>query len=208
MCRNTCVQRNARCNINETELEEKAWIHPIKQSPHSGDHQPHLGGQFDVLLVGSLLLCWQVSLWPSTPSSNKDAVVVRLSKTFLTQLIQKKADFSNVPGTVSNVQVSQIQQNSITITADDQVGMLGVTTTKHFTLILQPVVSNCAVHMRVLHADLQGVPVTNVAATFENQIDQQMGQTNASLPKGFVYCATGISTESQAIIVSYSATPT
>lgn len=145
---------------------------------------------------------------PSTPSSNKDAVVVRLSKTFLSQLIQKKANFSNVPGTVSNVQVSQIQQNSITITADDQVGMLGITTTKRFTLVLQPMVSNCAVHMRVLHADLQGVPVTNIAASFEDQINQQMSQTSASLPNGFIYCATGVSTEAQAIIVSYSATPT
>ena len=141
------------------------------------------------------------------PSSGKDAVVVQLSKTFLTQLILKKADFSALPGTVSNVQVSQIQQNSITITADDQISVLGIGTTKQFTLVLQPVVSNCAMHMRVLHADLQGVAVTNIAATFEDQINQQLSQTNTALPKGFTYCATSVRTEAQAMIVSYSATP-
>lgn len=143
----------------------------------------------------------------SSSSSGKDAVVVQLSKTFLTQLIQKKADFSNLPGTVSNVQVSQIQQNSLTITADDQVGILGVTTTKQFTLKVQPVVSNCVVRMHVLHADLQGVPLTNVAATFEDQINQQLTQTGTALPGGFTYCATQVRTEAQAVIISYSATP-
>jgi hypothetical protein len=143
----------------------------------------------------------------SSSSSGKDAVVVQLSKTFLTQLIQKKADFSSLPGTVSNVQVAQIQQNSLTITADDQVGILGVTTTKQFTLKLQPVVSNCVVRMHVLHADLQGVPLTNVAATFEDQINQQLTQTGTALPGGFSYCATQVRTEAQAIIISYSATP-
>lgn len=143
----------------------------------------------------------------SSSPSGKDAVVVQLSKTFLTQLIKKKADFSSLPGTVSNVQVAQIQQNSITITADDQVGVLGITTTKQFTLKLQPVVSNCAVHMHVLHADLQGVPLTNVAASFEDQINQQLVQTGTALPGGFTYCATQVRTESQAIIISYSATP-
>jgi hypothetical protein len=143
----------------------------------------------------------------SAPSSGKDAVVVQLSKTFLTQIIQKNADFSGLPGTVSNVQVSQIQQNSITITADDQMSVLGIGTTKRFTLVLQPVVSNCVVRMRVLHADLQGVPVTNVAATSEDQINQQLSQTNTSLPKGFTYCAVRVRTEAQAITISYSATP-
>jgi hypothetical protein len=144
---------------------------------------------------------------PSSSSSSKDAVVVQLSKTFLSQLIQKKADFSALPGTVSNVQVAQIQQNSITITADDQVGILGVSTTKQFTLTLQPIVSNCVVRMHVLHADLQGVPVTNVAATFEDQINQQLAQTGTALPGGFTYCATQVRTEAQAVIISYSATP-
>ncbi len=143
----------------------------------------------------------------SSSSSGKEAVVVQLSKTFLTQLIQKKADFAGVPGTVSNIQITKMQQNSITVTADDQVSVLGISTTKQFTLVLQPVVSNCAMHMRVLHADLQGVPVTNVAASFEDQINQQLGQSNSALPAGFAYCAIKVRTESQALIVSYSATP-
>ncbi len=143
----------------------------------------------------------------SSSSSGKEAVVIQLSKTFLTQLIQKKADFAGVPGTVSNIQITKMQQNSITVTADDQVSVLGISTTKQFTLVLQPVVSNCAMHMRVLHADLQGVPVTNVAASFEDQINQQLGQSNSALPAGFAYCAIKVRTESQALIVSYSATP-
>jgi hypothetical protein len=143
----------------------------------------------------------------ASSSSGNDAVVVQLSKTFLTQLIQKKANFSDLPGTVSNIQVAQMQPDSMTITADDQVGILGVTTTKQFTLKLQPVVSNCALHMHVLHADLQGIPVTNVAATFEDQIDQQLAQTGTALPSGFTYCAKQVRTEAQAIVVSYSATP-
>jgi hypothetical protein len=143
----------------------------------------------------------------SSPSSGKEAVVVQLSKTFLTQLIQKKADFTGVPGTVSNIQITKMQPNSITVTADDQVSVLGIGTTKQFTLILQPVVNNCAMRMHVLHADLQGVPVTNIAASFEDQINQQLSQSNSALPAGFTYCAIRVRTEAQALIVSYSATP-
>jgi hypothetical protein len=144
---------------------------------------------------------------PSSSSGKDAAVVVQLSRTFLSQLIQKKADFSGLPGTVSNIQVEQIQQNEITITADDQVGILGINTTKRFTLKLQPVVSNCVVRMHVLHADLQGVPITNAVATFEDQINQQLSQTGTALPGGFTYCATQVRTEAQAVIISYSATP-
>jgi hypothetical protein len=143
----------------------------------------------------------------SSPSSGKEAVVVQLSKTFLTQLIQKKADFTGVPGTVSNIQITTMQPNSITVTADDQMSVLGIGTTKQFTLVLQPVVSNCAMRMHVLHADLQGVPVTNIAASFEEQINQQLSQSNSALPAGFTYCAIRVRTEAQALIVSYSATP-
>lgn len=144
---------------------------------------------------------------PSSSSSGKEAVVVQLSKTFLTQLIQKKADFTGVPGTVSNIQITKMQPNSITVTADDQMSVLGIGTTKQFTLMLQPVVSNCAMRLHVLHADLQGIPVTNIAASFEEQINQQLSQSNSALPAGFTYCAIQVRTEAQALIVSYSATP-
>ena len=159
------------------------------------------------ILVVFLLGGTDRAVVPSSSSSGNDAVVVQLNKTFIAQLIQKQADFSNVPGTITNIQVAQIQQGTITIIADDQIGILGITTTKQLTLQLQPVIENCTVHMHVLHADLQGVPVTNVVATFESQINQTLSQTSASLPKGFTYCATQVRTEAQAIIVSYSATP-
>jgi len=144
-------------------------------------------------------------------SSGNDAIVVQLKKTYLSQIIQKNIKTmpdAGVPGQITNIQITMVHGSTITLSGEDQFSVLGFSITKPFTLTLQPVVSSCKVGVHVLHADLQGIPVTNFVVSVESQINQQLQQMNlADLPSGFTYCASGVRTEPDAMIVSYSATP-
>lgn len=167
-----------------------------------------------VIGISALLLVVVMASGPdrqaivTPPAPTNDAIVVQLKKTYLSQIIQKNIPSAGLPGQVKNIQVTMVRGNAITLSGDDQMSVLGFTTTKRFTLTLQPVVRTCKVEVRVLRADLQGIPVTNVAASVETQINQQLQQMNlTNLPSGFIYCASGVRTEPEAMIVTYSATP-
>jgi hypothetical protein len=64
--------------------------------------------------------------------------------------------------------------------------------------------------VHVLHADLGGLPVTGLAAIFEEHLNQQLSQqpTPAGLPAGFRYCAVATWTTTNGLWISYSAQPT
>lgn len=85
--------------------------------------------------------------------------------------------------------------------------MLGLTITRQFTITLQPFIQNCKPRIRVLHADMQGIPITGFVASFEDQINQQLQFKTSDLPPGFVYCATSVQTTNNTLEVGFSATP-
>ncbi len=140
-------------------------------------------------------------------SSSQSAIHIQLSSAFITQLVKKNISSAGLPGKISNVQVVLTKGSPMTVTGDDQIDVLGIAITRHFTVTLQPVVQSCRPHVHVLHADMGGIPVTGFATSFEAQIDQQLQFNTNDLPQGFTYCATSVQTETNALSVSMSATP-
>ena len=142
---------------------------------------------------------------PAAPQNG--SIVVQVSNAYISQVVQKNLQSSGMPGKVQNVHVQLVHNGPMTVTGDDVLTVLGVNTTKHFTILLQPFIQACQLHVRVLRADLSGIPVTGFVATFEEQINQQLQVKASNLPKGFLYCTVGVRTEPQAMFVTYSATP-
>jgi hypothetical protein len=71
---------------------------------------------------------------------------------------------------------------------------------------VQPYVQDCMLQMRVLSADLGGIPVTSFAQSFQGGIDQQLAVKPAGLPGGFAYCTVGVRTEPGGMFITYQAT--
>jgi hypothetical protein len=147
------------------------------------------------------------SLLTMPPSSNQNAIHIQLSSAFVTQLVKRNISSAGLPGQISNVQVVLTRNAPMTITGDDQVNVLGIAITRRFTVTLQPLVQSCRPHVRVLHADMGGIPVTGFASSFEAQIGQQLQFNTNDLPQGFTYCVTGVQTETNTLSVNVSATP-
>jgi hypothetical protein len=135
-------------------------------------------------------------------------LTVLFSQAYLTKLAQQHINGAGLPGSVSNVQVKTTHNAPIVITADDQIGILGLTVSRPLTADVQPYVQSCRVHMHVTHADLGGVSLASYASSLENQLNQQLTINSSTLPHGFTYCATGVSTENSGVLVTFTATPT
>jgi hypothetical protein len=142
-----------------------------------------------------------------SPASSQEAIHTQISSAFITQLVKKNISSAGLPGQISNVQVALTKDSPMTITGDDQVDVMGIAITRHFTVTLQPLVQSCRPHVHVLHADMGGIPVTGFVTSFESQIDQQIQFKTSDLPPGFTYCATSVQTETNALSVNMSATP-
>jgi hypothetical protein len=112
-----------------------------------------------------------------------------------------------MPGNISNVAVDLALGDQMTINGDDGFSLLGIGVTKHFTIVVQPYVSNCVLQIHVVHADVSSIPVTGFVQSFESHINQQLQQKPSGLPKGFQYCTTGVRTTPAGMFVTYSAVP-
>lgn len=134
-------------------------------------------------------------------------VVVQVGPTFLTRLVANNLSSAGMPGSIGKVRVSLIKGDQITIDGDDTFSMLGFGVTRHFTLVLQPYVSVCQLHVHVVEADLSGIPITGFVAAFEDQINAQLEVKPSGLPSGFTYCLSSVHTETGGLFMTYSATP-
>jgi hypothetical protein len=143
----------------------------------------------------------------SETSSGNGAITVQVSASYIAQVVEKTLASSGIPGSVTHVRVTLAQKNSITVTGDDQLAVMGVGVTRHFSLQLQAFVHSCQLQMHVLHADLGGIPLTGFVTLFESQINEQLQLTPSSFPKGFTYCVTDVRTRSQELLITYSAKP-
>lgn len=162
-----------------------------------------------VLLLLFLLVFSSDRVATHTPgTSSSGSITVEISRAYLASLITKQLKSSGLPGNVSNIQVALAQNNLVTVSGDDQVGILGLGVTKHFTLTLQLSVVVCQLHVTVIHADLDGIPVTGFVALFENELNQQLQSYQSGFPTGFTYCMSKVQTTTDTIMLVYSATPT
>jgi hypothetical protein len=141
------------------------------------------------------------------PGPGKTDISVVADRAFITTLITTKLRVSGLPGTVKNVQVDLASGDQLTINGDDAFSMLGFGLTKHFTIVIQPYINNCSLQIHITHADLSTIPVTSFVTSFESNVNQQFRQKPTSLPQGFQYCATGVSTQPAGMFLTYSAIP-
>ncbi|HVB74974.1 MAG TPA: hypothetical protein VNE38_15585 [Ktedonobacteraceae bacterium] len=143
----------------------------------------------------------------STTQPGKTDITVEVDKAFITSLVRTNLLKSGAPGMIENVQVDLANGDQMTINADDTFTFLGIGLTRHFTLVVQPYVSNCLLQIHVVHADVSGIPVTGFVTLFESNINQQLKQKPSGLPDGFLYCTSGVRTATAGMIITYSATP-
>jgi hypothetical protein len=143
----------------------------------------------------------------SNPGVSGGDIIIQIGPTYITHLIEQNLQTAGLPGTVKNVQVTLASGDQMTVNGDDQFSVLGLSFTRHFTIVLQPYVSNCQLQVHVIHVDLSGIPVTRLVPNFENQINQQLHVSTTNLPQGFTYCAVGVRTTPSGLFMTYSAKP-
>lgn len=140
----------------------------------------------------------------STPSAQGGDIIIQGGIVYTTRLVDNGLRSSGIVN-ASNVRVTMAKGDSLTIDGDDQL-IFGLT--RHFTIVVQPIIRNCQLQMRVLSANLAGIPVTQFVATFENRINQQLQSKPSALPGGFIYCETSVRTDPRAgIFITVSAIP-
>lgn len=144
----------------------------------------------------------------SSSSSAVGAILVQTKTVYMTEVVQKNLNNAGLPGQITNAHVSFTHNGPMVITANIQLGILGITTTRQLAVSLQPYISSCQLHLHVLQADLQGLPITTLVQSFEGQINDQMQMKVAGLPAGFNYCVTNVQTDPAGLSLTYSATPT
>lgn len=205
------LPRKSQQLITEEEIEEQ--LPPGRPSPGKKPWQriprwlPWIAMFLLGLLIGGGGVLTYVSLatdnpllsLPTRPTTS--SITVRLNATYIGQIIEKH---STGPNKLSNVQVQIKKGEPLTITGDTQVPVLG---TKHVKLVAQPYILACHVQMRVVHADLAGIPATAFITSTEDQVNQQLKIVQSQLPSGFTYCATSVTTETNELVVTYQATP-
>jgi hypothetical protein len=160
-----------------------------------------------VLLLSALSISNDNQPLPSSTSSENGAITVQVRDTYIAQIVKKNLSSSDLPGTISNVQVTLGHDGQMTVTGDDQLQVLGIGTTKHFRVLLQILAHSCQFQVHVLRADLEGIPVTGFVSLFESQVNGQLQAASSSLPSGFEYCATEVTTKSHELVVTYSVRP-
>ncbi|MDQ6660569.1 MAG: hypothetical protein M3Z24_06345, partial [Chloroflexota bacterium] len=147
----------------------------------------------------------QVLVSPRPPSGSD--IVVQVDSAYIAHLVETKLQAAGMPGEIKNVQAQLASGDEMTITGDDEFGLLGISVTRHFSIDFQPLVSSCQLQLHVLHADFNGIPITGTAALFEQQINQHVQLDFSGLPKGFTYCTVGVRTTPDGFFVTYLAKP-
>ena len=162
-------------------------------------------------VIGTFVLLFAVSTdspaVTNSPAPATNDIVVQVGASYITHLVSNALQSSGLPGSIQNVQVTFVNGDQGTVSGEDQISVLGIGTSKHFTMVIQPFVAACQVKVHVLHADLGGIPATGFAPVFEGQINQRIPDNTSKLPGGFTYCVTSVSTTLEGLSVTYSAKP-
>lgn len=156
----------------------------------------------------SIAMEGQVLVTPLPPPGGD--IVVQIGPAYITRLLQRDLQNSSLPSKLENVRVTLIDSDhnhdsaQVKVSADDQVNVF---VSSHITVVVQLLVKNCQIQVHLLHVDLGVIPVTSLAASFEDQINQELQFKTKGLPAGFTYCITDVRTKPQGVFVTLSATP-
>lgn len=141
------------------------------------------------------------------PPGARGNLVIEADKDFVTQLVRNDLGKAGLPGTVANVRVTLQGGDRLVVEGDDTYSVFGLGVSRHFTVNVQPYVQACILQVRVLSANLGGIPVTTFVQSFQGNINRQLAQKPSGLPQGFVYCTVSVRTEPGGMFVTYQAVP-
>jgi hypothetical protein len=143
----------------------------------------------------------QVLSTPSPPQSSD--LVIQVGPAYITHIVDTNLRAAGLVN-ASNVRVTLGGGDQMTIGGDYQ---LPFGLSRHFTVVLQPLIASCQLKVHVLQADLGSIPITVFVAAFEGQINAQIQSKPLNLPGGFEYCQTSVRTDPQGLYVTISAKP-
>jgi hypothetical protein len=141
------------------------------------------------------------------PPGARGNLVIEVDKDFVSQLVRNDLAGAGLPGKVENVRVTLQHGARLVIEGDDTYSVFGVGISRHFTVNVQPYVQSCILQVRVLSANLGGIPVTTFVQSFQGNINRQLAKKPTGLPEGFLYCTMAVRTEPGGMFVTYQAVP-
>ena len=141
------------------------------------------------------------------PAATRGNLTIEADKDFVTQLVRNDLADAGLPGKVENIKVTLQRGAQMVVEGDDTYSVFGVSVSRHFTVTVQPYVQACILQVRVLSANLGGIPVTTFVQSFQGNVNRQLAQKPTGLPEGFAYCTVGVRTEPGGMFVTYQAVP-
>jgi len=141
------------------------------------------------------------------PAATTGNLTIEADKDFVTQLVRNDLADAGLPGKVENINVTLQRGAQMVVEGDDTYSVFGVNVSRHFTVSVEPYVRACILQIRVLSANLGGIPVTTFVQSFQGNVNRQLAIKPTGLPEGFAYCTIGVRTEPGGMFVSYQAVP-
>lgn len=141
------------------------------------------------------------------PPGARGNLVIETDRDFVTQLVRNDLAGAGLPGKVENVKVTLQHGARLVIEGDDAYSVFGVGISRHFTVNVQPYVQTCILQVRVISANLGGIPVTTFVQSFQGNINRQLAKKPTGLPEGFLYCTVAVRTEPGGMFITYQAVP-
>lgn len=164
------------------------------------------------IVVGLSSLLWygssgQGPIVVVPPTVARGNLIIEADKDFVTQLVRNDLASAGLPGKVENIKVTLQRGAQMVVEGDDVYSVFGVSVSRHFAVNVQPYVQACILQVRVLSANLGGIPVTTFVQSFQGNVNRQLAQKPTGLPEGFAYCTIGVRTEPGGMFVTYQAVP-
>ncbi len=165
------------------------------------------------VLLFILLISGNRSPMPvATPVASHTAVrvSVQVDAATITPLLEQSLQAAVTPGNITNVQVQFAEGAQMTITGNYDYNVLNAQVSNPFTIEFQPFVNQCQLRVRILHADFAGVPVTRLAALFEDKLNQELHTLLHTIAGNISYCLTNVHTDPAGLSATFTVilTPT
>ena len=155
-----------------------------------------------ILLISGNLPPVPVAMSAASPTPGH--VIVHIDAATITPLVEQSLQAAEIPGNITNVQVQFAEGEQMTVTGNYENSIMHVQVSNPFTIELQPLVNECQVQVHILHADFARVPVTRLAALFEDKLNQKMQFISKTTAGNITYCLTAIHTDPAGLSATFT----
>ena len=140
----------------------------------------------------------------SAASPTPGHVIAQIDAATITPLIEESLQAAEIPGNITNVQVQFAEGDQMTVTGNYENSIMHIQVNNPFTIVLQPLVNDCRVQVHILHADFARVPVTRLAALFEDKLNQKLQFISKTTAGNITYCLTAIHTDPAGLFATFT----